>query len=193
MQKNKNIEFELISKIKEGDTSDFKILVEQYKDVSFSLACSVLKNEQDAEDALQEAFIKAFKGLGRFNFQSFFSTWFYKIVVNTCKTRYTEQKQNNRLIDLDSSLTAEITDHQTPLSEIDIKERKEIVNQIIDSLKTEESLLLRLFYLAEMSILEIKQITGFKESKIKVTLLRARKSFQQKLEKNYGFEITLLS
>lgn len=127
MRKDKNIEFELISRIKEGDTSGFRILVEQYKDVSFSLACSILKNEQDAEDALQEAFIKAFKGLGRFNFKSSFSTWFYKIVVNTCKTKYTKHKQIEQLIDLDSSLTAEITDHQTPLSEIDIKERKEIV------------------------------------------------------------------
>lgn len=193
MRKDKNIEFELISRIKEGDTSGFRILVEQYKDVSFSLACSILKNEQDAEDALQEAFIKAFKGLGRFNFKSSFSTWFYKIVVNTCKTKYTKHKQIEQLIDLDSSLTAEITDHQTPLSEIDIKERKEIVNQIIDTLKTDESLLLRLFYLAEMSIDEIKDITGFKESKIKVTLLRARKSFQEKLEKNYGFEIQISS
>lgn len=193
MRKDKNIEFELISRIKEGDTSNFKILVEQYKDVSFSLACSILKNEQDAEDALQEAFIKAFTGLGRFNFKSSFSTWFYKIVVNTCKTKYVKHKQNEQLIDQDSDLTTEITDHQTPLSEIDIKERKEIINQIIDNLKTDESLLLRLFYLAEMSIDEIKDITGFKESKIKVTLLRARKSFQQKLEQNYGFEIQFSS
>ena len=191
MRKNKNNEFEIITRVKEGDTSDFKILVDKYKDVSFSLACSILKNEQDAEDALQESFIKAFKGLGRFNFKSSFSSWLYRIVLNTCKTRYTNQKLNDQLINFDSSLRVESKDSITPFSELNIKERKDIVNSILDTLKPDESLLLRLFYLAELSIVEIKEITGFKESKIKVTLLRARKSFQQQLEKTYGFEITL--
>ena len=193
MRKNENKEFELITRIKEGDTSDFKILVDKYKDVSFSLACSILRNEQDAEDALQESFIKAFKGLSRFNFKSSFSTWFYKIVVNTCNSKFTKQKRDNQLIDFDSSLRIDINDKDTPFSELDIKERKDVVNKVLDALNTDESLLLRLFYLSELSVAEIKDITGFKESKIKVTLFRARKSFEQKLEKMYGFEITLSS
>jgi RNA polymerase sigma factor (sigma-70 family) len=187
------MESELITRIREGDTSAFKIIVEKYKDVSFSLACSILKHEQDAEDALQESFINAFKGLGQFNFKSSFSTWFYKIVVNTCLTKCTKQQSDKQLIDVDSSASFEIAENNTPFNELNIKERKEIVNQVIDTLKTDESLLLRLFYLAELSIADIKFITGFKESKIKVTLLRARNSFQQKLEKMYGSEINLLS
>jgi RNA polymerase sigma-70 factor (ECF subfamily) len=193
MRKNKDMEFELITRIRAGDTSAFKIIVEKYKDLSFSLACSILKNEQDAEDALQESFIKAFKGLGQFNFKSSFSTWFYKIVVNTCLTNNAKQQNDKQLIDFDSSVSIEIAENNTPFNELNTKERKEIVNQVIDTLKTDEALLLRLFYLAELSIVDIKFITGFKESKIKVTLLRARNSFQQKLEKMYGSEINLLS
>jgi RNA polymerase sigma-70 factor (ECF subfamily) len=193
MRKNKDMEFELITRIRAGDTSGFRILVDRYKDLSFSLACSILKNEQDAEDALQESFIKAFKGLGQFNFKSSFSTWFYKIVVNTCLTNNAKQQNDKQLIDFDSSVSIEIAENNTPFNELNTKERKEIVNQVIDTLKTDESLLLRLFYLAELSIADIKFITGFKESKIKVTLLRARNSFQQKLEKMYGSEINLLS
>jgi RNA polymerase sigma-70 factor (ECF subfamily) len=193
MRKNKDMEFELITRIRAGDTSGFRILVDRYKDLSFSLACSILKNEQDAEDALQESFIKAFKGLGQFNFKSSFSTWFYKIVVNTCLTNNAKQQNDKQLIDFDSSVSIEIAENNTPFNELNTKERKEIVNQVIDTLKTDEALLLRLFYLAELSIVDIKFITGFKESKIKVTLLRARNSFQQKLEKMYGSEINLLS
>ncbi len=191
MKKNKDKEFELIEKIKEGDTSEFRILVDKYKDVSFSLACSILKNEQDAEDALQESFIKAYKGLKTFRFKSSFSTWLYKIVFNTCTTKYKNQKRDNQFIDFDSNLNVEIIENITPFKEIDLKERKEAVNKVLSMLNEEESLLLHLFYLAELSIEEIKQITGFKDSKIKVTLHRARKSFQHRLEKEYGYQITL--
>ncbi len=191
MRTNKENEFELITRIREGDISDFKILVDNYKDVSFSLACSILNNEQDAKDALQESFIKAFKSLGKFNFKSSFSTWFYKIVVNTCKTRYSHQKRNDPFIIYDSCVGIEMSENNTPFNELDLKERKEIVNRILDIMEPDESLLLRLFYLAELSIKEIKEITDFKESKIKVTLFRARKSFQQQLGKLYGIEISL--
>jgi RNA polymerase sigma factor (sigma-70 family) len=193
MKKNKEKEFDLIERIKEGDTSNFRMLVDEYKNVSFSLACSILKNEQDAEDALQESFIKAFKGLKSFSFKSSFSTWLYKIVVNTCRTKYISQKRHSQLIENDLSLNVEIAGDDTPFNKITSNERKYIVNRVLDQLKEEESLLLRLFYLAELNIAEIKQITGYKDSKIKVTLFRARKSFQQTLEKMYGIEIILSS
>lgn len=193
MRKIKNEESELIARIKGGDTSEFAILVDKYKDVSFSLACSILKNEQDAEDALQDSFIKAFRGLKSFDSDSSFSTWLYRIVVNTCNTNYKTKKRNNQLMDFDSNSTVDIVENNTPFNEIDSKERKEIVNNVLDMIQNDESLLLRLFYLAELSVDEIKQITGFKDSKVKVTLHRARKSFQQKLEKYYGYQITLAS
>jgi RNA polymerase sigma factor (sigma-70 family) len=188
MRKSENKESELIAKIKGGDTSEFAILVDRYKDVSFSLACSILKNEQDAEDALQESFVKAFKGLKSFSFESSFSTWLYRIVVNTCNTNYKTKKRNDQFIDFNSNSIIEIAENNTPFNQIDMKERREIVNKVLDMIDNEESLLLRLFYLAELSIHEIKQITGFKDSKIKVTLHRARKSFQQRLEKNYDLK-----
>lgn len=193
MRKNKNKEFELITKIKEGDTSEFRILIDKYKDVSFSLACSILRNEHDAEDALQESFIKAYNGLKTFSFKSSFSTWLYKIVFNTCNTKYKNQKRKNKFIDLDSSLNIEVVENVTPFNKIEQKERKEAINKILGMINEEESLLLRLFYLAELSIKEIEQITGFKDSKIKVTLHRARKNFQHRLENEYGHQITLSS
>jgi RNA polymerase sigma-70 factor (ECF subfamily) len=191
MKGNKEKEFALIAKIKEGDASHFRLLVEDYKDVSFSLACSILKNEQDAEDALQESFIKAFKGLKSFDFKASFSTWFYRIVVNTCLTKYKHQNRHGQLVDIDTYSNIECSSNDAPFKMVNNNETRHIVNHILDLIKEEESLLLRLFYLAERSVAEINQITGFKDSKIKVTLHRARKSFQQKLEQIYGTEITM--
>ncbi len=192
MKRNKDKDWELIAKIKEGDTALFRILVDKYKDVSFSLAYSILKNEQDAEDALQDSFIKAFKGLATFNFKSSFATWLYKIVFNTCNTKYKSDRQMHELVNLDSDSNIEIEESLSPFSEIEQKERIEAVNKVLDMINENESFLLRLFYLAELSISEIVQVTGFKESKIKVTLHRARKSFLQKLETEYRYPKTPL-
>ncbi len=189
MRKSKDIDFDLINDIKEGDTSKFRILVEKYKDVSFSLACSILANEQDAEDALQESFVKAYKGLQQFKYKSSFSTWFYTIVVNTCKSKYRSRKDSRQHIRIDAGEELNLDPVDSPYEDLSLKERKELVNKALTYLKEEEALLLRLFYLVELSLKEIKDVTGLKESKIKVTLHRARKSFQLKFEKIFGDKI----
>ncbi|MEZ5045728.1 MAG: sigma-70 family RNA polymerase sigma factor [Chitinophagaceae bacterium] len=177
MKKNSENDIDLIVSIRGGDHTQFRVLVDKYKDLSFSLACSILKNEHDAEDALQEAFIKVFKRIHTFQFSSSFSTWLYKIVYNTCLTKLQSLNRNHHLASLYNNSSNNIIEYSTPFHEINSKEQKVLVNKILELMHNEESLLLRLFYLAELSILEIKDITGFKESKIKVTLHRARKSF----------------
>ncbi len=181
MQKSKTNDNELIKLILKGDTLLFGHLVDRYKDVSFSLACSVLKNEQEAEDALQDAFIKCFQKLSTFKQESKFSTWLYTIVVNTCKSRLRKLKPET-IIDTSE---IEIEDHEYEISGFEALEQNELtemVNSTLNKLSKNEALLLRLFYLAEMSIKEIIEITQFSESMIKVTLHRARKNFAAKIE-----------
>jgi RNA polymerase sigma factor (sigma-70 family) len=80
----------LIERVKQGDTMAFRQLVEKYKDVSLTLACSVLKDKAKAEDVLQDAFMKVFHKAHNFKHQSAFSSWLYRIVINTC---YNQLKQ----------------------------------------------------------------------------------------------------
>lgn len=191
-KKTDNSDFEVITRIRKGDTSAFRLLVEKYKDVSFSLACSIVRNEYDAEDALQDAFLKAYNNLNKFRFQSSFSTWLYRIVVNTCIT-IARRKQKEPLPDHDYiSDTTDKIHYDTGFESMINVERKVIINKILDNLKSEEALLLRLYYLSELDVKEIMQVTGFKESKIKVTLFRARKSMQQQLQKIFGNEMALI-
>ncbi|NRB62012.1 MAG: helix-turn-helix domain-containing protein, partial [Saprospiraceae bacterium] len=75
----KDADFDLIQKIKEGDTTAFKQLVKKYKDVSLSLVISIIKDQSAAEDILQDAFIKVFESIDRFKFESRFSTWLYRV------------------------------------------------------------------------------------------------------------------
>ena len=169
--------------------SAFRSLVGKYKDVSFSLACSVLHDEYEAEDALQESFIKVYRNIHKFRFQSSFSTWVYKIVVNTCFTIAKKQKKHLH-DDIDSCTGIELQQSKTGFEELIESEQKAIINKVLKMIKPEEALLLRLFYLSDLDVKEIMEVTGFRESKIKVTLHRARKNALNELQKNFVNELT---
>lgn len=193
MKNNKdNIDIEIIDRIKKGDTSGFRLIVDKYKDVSFSLACSILRNEQEAEDALQESFLRVFKNIRKFRGQSAFSTWLYRIVVNTCLTSAKKQLKRGLIENIDAYQDKKVSHEKSGLDELIDSERSAIINSALKTLKTDEVLLLRLFYLAERDIKEIMEITGFKESKIKVSLHRARKNLSVQLKKIVGNESILI-
>lgn len=190
MKNNNGVtETELIERIKKGDTSAFRLIVEKYKDVSFSLACSILKNEHDAEDALQESFIKAYTNIKRFHSYSSFSTWLYRIVVNTCFTFVKKHKKRQLLQNIDTENDIAIDPSENGIEKLISSERSAIINKVLDTIKPDEALLLRLYYLAEQDMSEIMSITGFKESKIKVTLFRARKNLLKELKKIFSTEL----
>lgn len=179
----KQRDFELISKINKGDTAAFRELIFIYKDVSLSLAFSILKNKVLAEDILQDVFVKVYEKLNTFKFKSSFKTWLYRIVVNTC---YNEiKKAKNNTIPLDDNLNISVLD-RSRLSET---EQRKYINFALEKLRPDESLVLRLHYLCELSIKEIEEITGFKSSKIKVDLHRGRDNMHFQLKQLLGDDL----
>jgi RNA polymerase sigma-70 factor (ECF subfamily) len=71
-----------IRKILEGNSEEFRYIIDKYKDMAYSIAMSVVKDEFLAEEIIQTSFVKAFEGLDSFKGNSKFSTWFYRIVTN---------------------------------------------------------------------------------------------------------------
>lgn len=181
---NENRESDIIRKIIAGDTALFRVLVNTYKDQSLSLAYSIIKNNDEAQDVLQDAFLRVFKNLHKFDFKSSFSTWLYRIVVNTCYSSLERSKKCKTIsfenISYDTSADTSSSDL------IRTNERKEIINKVLNTLKPNEALVLRLFYLGEQNINEISEITEMSASNIKVLLHRARKRFHTNLEKLVG-------
>jgi len=74
---------QIIESVRDGNQSDYSIIVDRYKNKAFSLLKRMLKNEQDAEETLQDCFLKAYNSLNNFKGEAKFSTWFYRIVYNT--------------------------------------------------------------------------------------------------------------
>lgn len=180
-------DIELIYRVRDGDSEAFRTLVDLYKDKSLSLAVSIVKNETLAEDILQDVFIKVYKKIATFKFKSKFSTWLYRIVVNTCYNELKKQKYTVAIEESETVLPETVNSSQEqPLR---IKDQKKYIKKAMQKLKTDEVLLLRLFYLCEMSLKEIESISGFSASKIRVDLHRGRKNLEQQLKQLLGNEI----
>ncbi len=84
---------DLIVKARDGDISAFETLIYKYDQNVLSIALKFVKDEDDAKDVYQEVFIRVFKGLKKFQFNSEFSTWLYRITANVCLTFKSRKKR----------------------------------------------------------------------------------------------------
>jgi RNA polymerase sigma factor (sigma-70 family) len=162
-----------IRKVCGGDKEAFRYFIKTYKDMAFSVAMCVIKDEFAAQEIVQDAFVKAFQNLGSFSKKSSFKTWFYRIVTNEALTRL--KKSKKEIIDFVGDHEGEVIDEDRILS-LKEDEQSFLINESLQRLPPKESLALRLFYLEEESIKEVCGITGWSEANAKIILHRARKN-----------------
>jgi len=173
---------EIIARIKDGDTMAFETVINKYKGLAFTVAMRIVDSREDAEEVVQDAFFKVFRFINQYKGESRFSSWLYKIVYNTSLTKIKKKKLPT------SELSNELEEGTMALSEneawinIERSDREKYLKEAIDKLSKEDSLVVTLFYLAENSIPEIGEITGWQNSAIKVKLHRARKKLYHHLE-----------
>lgn len=169
-----------IDKVLSGDRHAFGYLISTYKDMAFSVAISIVKNELLAEEATQEAFVQAYLSLKNFKGKSKFSTWFYRIVVH-CSYKIIRNKSiQYEELDL---IRHDVELDENALKSMIIEEQKQIINEVLLKLPSNEALSLRLFYLEELSIQELCEITGWTNANAKVILHRGRKRMASELNK----------
>ncbi|MDD4032288.1 MAG: sigma-70 family RNA polymerase sigma factor [Bacteroidales bacterium] len=171
------MESDIIKKAISGDPEALSFLIDKYKNVAYNLALSIVRNQEDAKDITQDSFLKVLENIGRFRNESKFSTWLYRIVYNQSVVF---SQCANRVHKVDYVLViANPEHHENPEtneeSEIRIKELYDAIQLLNDS----DRHVIMLFYLAEKSIRDISQITGFSVANIKVILHRARKKLYE--------------
>lgn len=166
-----------LDKVLSGDKNAFGYFIRNYQGMAFSIAISMVKTEFNANDVVQNSFVRAFKALRSYRSDAKFSTWLYKIVVNESLKFLRKNKRSQEFI----TYMNDTFDYSMSFNETVEKYEKAHLKMKIDKtmmlMKPKEALILKLHYLQEKSITEIEQITGFSKSNIKVLLHRARKSF----------------
>ena len=180
-----------IQQIIDGDASRFSWFVETYNDMAFSIACRILGNDQDAEEIVQDAFLRAFRSIRSFKGQSKFSTWLYRIVVNGSLNRLKKRKQERRYEDVELAQEC-VKDVESFYHQLTIQDQTKFINQALEKLRVEDRLILTLYYLDEKSLGEIGEITGVAKENLKMKLHRARARMYGVLSKLLNMDINNL-
>jgi RNA polymerase sigma factor (sigma-70 family) len=169
-------ENEVIDQLLAGREERFAVLVDCYKSYAFTIALKILNNRPDAEEAAQDAFIKAFHALKTFNRQSRFSTWLYRIVFNTAIS----YKRKNRHV------MASIEHHDRAADEsasLERDDKQQFVAAAMEKLNEADRLAMQLYYIQEFSLEEVADFMGQNMNTLKVRIHRARQRFADELKK----------
>jgi RNA polymerase sigma-70 factor (ECF subfamily) len=183
----------LVRAFQAGDKTAFDRLVLKHKDKLFNMCYWFLGDYEDANDLAQETFIKVYGSLKKFRFESAFSTWLYRIAVNTCKNRLasSEHRHKKRMIWLDNPGDPQggvpgvaIQDESaSPVVELERKEKLMLIRQAIDSLPIEQKTVVTLRDIEGLSYEETSNITGLNLGTVKSRLARARLDLRRKLRR----------
>lgn len=160
----------LIEKIKAGNYAAFNLLIKRYQTYVFSILVNLLKNKQDAEEAFQDTFMKIYRSLESYNYEANFGTWAYRIAYNTGLDYLRKRKRN---VTRDLKEAPELYDH--PDLDVEKQDLRKKLDQFLSLLSEEDEQLIRLYYLRELSISEVGEITGISNANIKTKLFRSRK------------------
>lgn len=164
-----------------GDLDSIARLVSTYRDFSYTIARGIVLNNEDAEEVVQDAFMKAFSSLGKFRNASKFSTWLYRIVYNTAVTKLKSRGLPAISMDLQPGSESNATAENQGWDSLQQMERKKYVQLALNRLSKEDRLVITLYYIEEKNIAEICEILGAGKSAIKMRLLRGRKQLEASL------------
>lgn len=179
----------LIEKAKNGDIEAFEELIKQSEKIVYNIAYRMLNNCEDVKDISQEVFIKVYKNLKNFDEKSAFSTWIYRIAVNTCIDEMRKRK-GKQTISIEEEVQQEDgavkkqipVQIETPEENYIKKERKEELLSAVEELSQTHKTVLTLRDLEGFSYAEIAEITETSVGTVKSRLSRAREQLKNILE-----------
>lgn len=186
------VEARLVRLARNGDRQAFEELVDMYKDRIYHLAYRMLNFSTEAEDVVQDTFLRVYMNMDRYDENQKFSTWIYRIATNLCIDRLRKRKPNY-------SLDAEMpdgegadwysllpSDQDTPEEEFVLSETQEQIRKAIQTLPEKYKSVVVLRYLHDMSLQEIGDVLGMPVTTIKTRVHRGREYLRKKLEPDFG-------
>jgi len=176
----------MIAEILAGQTEVFHDLIRPYERSVYLMALSLLHNEAEAEDAAQEAFIKAYRNLGRFRSEARFSTWLIAITLNEARGRL-RKKQPGLTDSIDdtsegSVTPAQLTDwREIPSETLERQEIRSLIRRALSALPLAYREVFVLRELEERNVQETAETLGITVASVKMRLHRARLMLQKQL------------
>jgi RNA polymerase sigma factor (sigma-70 family) len=179
---------EIIRLVLNGDVQAFRHLIERHEGIAYRTAFAVTRNHEDAEEIVQDAFLKAFSSLGSFQGRSRFPTWLFRIVYRLALNHIEKSRPGKMNLDLDLIFEKEDYLIKQDREMLINKDQGLYIGKALEKLSIPDRLALSLYYLDEKSQQEISLLTGWSLAATKLRIHRARSKFDEALEKILGNE-----
>lgn len=177
-------EREVLTRAKRGDKAAFGTLVSQYQRRAYAAAYALVGNRDDAIDLAQDAFVRAFKAMNRFDTQMPFYPWLHRIVRNTC-LNHLKRRNRRGETSLDAMMETGfdaredgLDPHEAALAE----DQRGAIRRAMDTLSPQHQEILQLRHMIELSYTEIAQCLGIPVGTVMSRLHSARKALKEALE-----------
>jgi RNA polymerase sigma-70 factor (ECF subfamily) len=175
----------IIEEIRNGRPRRFAVLVDRHKDRALTLAIRMVGNREEAEELVQDSFIRAFRSLAEFRGDARFGTWFYRIVYNICLTKVMRRPGRAAIAEMEGQEEDGLGEVAAPEEETDALKRLEdaefgtLLRRAIDRLPENQRTAITLFYVQEMTYEEIAEVTGQPMGSVKTHLFRGRETLRR--------------
>ena len=191
-ESTKDEEHKIVKRAQEGDQDAFRELVERYQRKVYSICYGMLKNPEDSMDVSQEVFVKVFRYLEKFNFESSFYTWLYRITVNMC-IDFIRKNAKLRSVEFDDGVSrdGEVAGEEhimpstlgmNPDKAYGRKELREKMLEALESIPEKHRTILILREVEGLSYEELADVLKISKGTVMSRLFHARKYFQDALE-----------
>ncbi len=175
---------QIIQEIRNGQPRRFAALVDRHKDRAMTLAVRIVGNREEAEELVQDSFVRAFRSLEDFRGDSRFGTWFYRILYNVCMTNVTrKRKEGGEAAEFtEDDLLSEVPSPEDETDALALLEEEEFRQRIRDAIETlpeNQRTAVTMFYVQEMTYEEIARVTGQPMGTVKTNLFRGREALRR--------------
>jgi len=176
---------QIIEQVQKGDKQKYALLMRKYNQRLYRICKGYLKNEAEIEDVMQDAYVKAYQNLGKFENRSQFSTWLSRIVINECLQRLKKLNRTRNIEDSENQETMNLTDNRNPETNSLNKELKLLLEANIEQLPEKYKVVFIMREVEKINVEETSEALSISQSNVKVRLNRAKEMLRASLMKDY--------
>lgn len=186
-------DWDIVQEVRSGDARSFRRLVKMHESQAMTLAVRVLKSREEAEEIVQDAFVRAFRNLHQFRGEAKFGTWLHRIVYNLCMTKVSRRRNDRLYQSLDEpGIDLPLADESASsgLEQLQDRELRQYLTKAVDELPEKLRTVVTLFYVHEMKYNEICTVMDLPEGTVKTYLFRGRAMLRKKFSSSLMKEVT---
>lgn len=173
-----------IEEVLAGNKQAYAHIINKYKNPLYATILRMTKNPQDAQDLVQEAFIKVYHQLGKYGQKGSFSSWLYRVAINHCMDEFRKKHYTMKQVEMNET-NAITTNH--PEIVFLKKEKNRQLERLIATLPEDERMIILLRYVNEMSYSEISEMVDLSLANVRNKLFRAKKKMREQVKQEGGY------